>query len=576
MTMKRIVHRLFAAIGMTAATAGAQVTSFDATTNVVTIPSVSVGAATFTNVTLQHLGNYVFTLTGATEQKPAAPGAANYDAVTGVLTLPAVRVGDTTYLDVTLQDNGQFVLTLLGATELPISLASDIAAFVKASEDLFATVVPSSGAARFAQTDACWAHNGRTRANAIADWNANAAEYAARDAYLVGRKVQNVQVLAVRNRVNLDGSSRREVDVQWDIVNRDGSMARASKETLISGSSAGTPACTTPQIGSALRAFGNQQLVQTAVRATNAREERYSITNGAALSPSVRFRRELQFQIVDPMGNANYVIVKGPGPTNTIDGVVYPFSMKFLSPRLLRSAPELQGKAGNFLNWMDDDGFRNCRLASGAVPVVHIVDCVVDGAGSNVWGWGFTATPDAAADQGFAAQGWLAGGVYRFDVYNDDGWKTVNGHAGKTPIATYYATLDRLPYTFVEMADRYPLINLGGLSGAQLAANANSATPAPLSLSWTRPATLPQWPLHHLFQVWEFHQGAKIGNPGTTFNPAYRTLTRAYPGTTATSMTNFPVTPRLPDQSSKTYTEYLLYFSEPGTFDTIQSRIVLQ
>ena len=565
-----------AAIGLWTASACAQVTSFDAASNLVTIPSVSVGAATYTNVTLQHLGNYVFTLTGATEQKPAAPGVASYDAVTRVLSLPAVRVGDTTYLDVTLQDNGSFVLTLLGASVLPPSLAAEVAAFAKASEDLFATAVPASAAARFALTDSCWANNGRTRTNAIADWETNAAAYAARDAYLVGRKIQNIQVLAVRDRLNADGSSRREVDVQWDVVHRDGSVARASKETLISGSSSGTPGCTTPQTGTALRALGNQQLVQTSVRANNLREQRYSIANGAALSPAVRFRREVQFQITDPMGNATYVIVRGPGPTNTIDGVVYPFSMKFLSPRLLRSAPELQGKAGNFLNWMDDDGFRNCRLASGAVPVVHIVDCVADGAPSNNWGWGPVATADATADQGFAAQGWVAGGVYRFDVYNDDGWKTVNGHAGKTPIATYHATLDRLPYTFVEMADRYPVIDLGGLSGAQLAANANSATPAPLSLGWTRPATPPQWPLHHLYQVWEFHQGAKIGNPGTTFNPAYRTLTRAYPGTTATSTTSFPVTPRLPDQSSKTYTEYLLYYAEPGTFNTIQSRILLQ
>jgi hypothetical protein len=56
------------------------------------------------------------------------------------------------------------------------------------------------------------------------------------------------------------------------------------------------------------------------------------------------------------------------------------------------------------------------------------------------------------ADQGFASQGWGAGGIYRFDVYNDDRWKTVNGHVNKTPIATYFDALQRLPYTFVEMA----------------------------------------------------------------------------------------------------------------------------
>jgi hypothetical protein len=322
--------------------------------------------------------------------------------------------------------------------------------------------------------------------------------------------------------------------------------------------------------------MNNQQLVQTAVRANNLREQRYNIANGAALAPAVRYRREVGFQISDPMGNATYVIVRGPGPTNTIDGVVYPFSMKFISPRLLKSAPELQGKPGNFLNWPDDDSFRYCSLASGSlVPVVHIVDCVAQGATANDWGIGYTDVADAAADARFVAQGWVAGGLYRFDVYNDDGWKSVNGHANKTPLATYYATLDRLPYSFVEMAGKYPVIDLGGLSPVQVTTNANSATPAPLALSWTRPGALPG-PVLQLFQGSEFHQGPKVGNPGATFNPAYRTLTRHYPGTLSTSTMNFPVTPRLPDQSSKTYTEYSLFFSEPGTFNSVRSRINFQ
>ena len=82
--------------------------------------------------------------------------------------------------------------------------------------------------------------------------------------------------------------------------------------------------------------------------------------------------------------------------------------------------------------------------------------------------------------------------------------------------------------------------------------------------------------LHHLFQVWEFQQGAKVGNASAVFNPAYRTLNRSYPGTTATATTAFPVSAKLPDQSSKTYTEYNLFFSEPGSLNSIQTRISLQ
>jgi hypothetical protein len=307
------------------------------------------------------------------------------------------------------------------------------------------------------------------------------------------------------------------------------------------------------------------------------REERYALDSGAALAPPVRYRREVEWSIVDPMGNATYVIVSGPGPTNTIGGVTYPFSMKFLSPRLLRAAPELVGKAQNFLNWLDDDLFRNCFLSSGAVPAAPIVDCVALGGSATSWGIGFTSTPDAAADQSFAAQGWVAGGVYRFDVYNDDGWKTVNGQASKTPIATYYDTLDRLPYTFAQMADRYPVISLGSQSPAQVAANAVSVTPARLpSLTWTGPVPQGDGRVLTLLQAWEFQQGPKLGNVAGVLFPAYRTLTRVYPGTSSYSTTNFPVSSPAVGQYGKTYVEYLLFFWEPGSGNSIRSRVLFQ
>ena len=505
------------------------------------------------------------------------PGAAGttYDLATGVLTLPAVKVGNDTFLDVKLLNTGNFVFTLQAATAMPATISAELDAFARALEAQFATAVPPTGEARMSLTDACWRSNGRTRANFIADYEANLGEYLQRDAYQIGRRIANLQVLALREVTNPDRSTRRELDVEYDLVYRNGTTFR-DRQKLVSGSSSGTPGCLAAQTGSAWRALGNQQLVGTAVRASNIRDQRYSISSGAPLSPAVTYRREIEFAITDPMGNATYAIVTGPGPTNTTGNVTRQFSMKFLSVRLLRSAPELVGKPGNFLNWRDDDSWRNCRLASGAVPVVDLVDCVAGGASSNVWGWGFTSTPDAAADRGFEAQGWVAGGVYRFDVYNDDGWKTVNGHASRTPIATYHATLDRLPFRFTDMDGEYPAISLGNLTGAQLAANARSATPAPLALSWTAPGrAFPGSRPTYLHQIWEFHQGAKIGNPGTNLNPGYRTLTRIYPGGSAT-WANVPVTPRLPDQSGKTYTEYLLYYAEPGTLNTIRSRISLQ
>lgn len=560
-----------------AGAATAQVTTYDVSTSVVTIPSVKAGSASFTNVTLRDRGNLVFDFTGGVEQLPAMPGDAltHYDLATGVLTLPAVKVGNETFLDVTLLNVGNFVFTLQTATALPASVSADVTAYFRSAEQLLATAVPASGAARIALGDSCWASNGRTRASFIADWDANSADYVSRDAFMVGRRYENIQVRALRNLSNPDGSTRREIDVTSDVVYRDGTASRQVPTTLISGSSAGTPRCATPQNSPTLRELGNQRLVSVTVRGQNWREQRYAITDGAALNPALRFRREIDFAISDPMGNGSYAILTGPGPTNTTGGVVYPFSMKLLSPRLQRSAPELQGKNGNFLNALDDDSWRNCQLPSGAVPVVELVDCVANPGNSSAWGRGFTATPNAAEDSGFLAQGWVAGGVYRFDVYNDDGWKTVRGHVGKTPVGTYYATLEQLPYSFAEMTDKYPVINLGNLTGALIAANANSAAPVPLALSWSHPGTLPG-PAMHLNQIWEFHQGPKIGNPGTTLNPAYRTLTRAYPGTTALSTSSFPVSPRHADQASKTYVEYMLFYREPTTGNVIRSRINFQ
>jgi len=567
------------ASGLSLATsfAWSQVTTYDAASSTVTIPSVAVGTASYTQVTLRNRGDYVFDLTGANAQTPAMPGAAltSYDLVSGVLTLPAVKVGNDTFLDVRLLNTGNFVFALQTATLLPVSVIAEVTTFLRSIEAETATAVPSSGTARLALVDTCWVGSGRTRANFIADWDANSAEYQKRDQYLIGRRIENIQVQALRNLSNPDGSQRREIEVQYDFIYRDGSTARGTTSTLISGSSAGSPGCSTPQNSAGLRDLGNRRLVSVSVRGNNIREQRYSIVGGAALDPLVRFRREVEFVITDPMANGNYAVVTGPGPTNTVNNVVYPFSMKLLSVRLLRSAPELHGKSGNFLNWLDDDTWRNCALPSGAVPVVQLVDCVANPGSSNVWGRGFTSTSNAAEDTGFLAQGWVAGGVYRFDIYNDDGWKTVNGQAARTPIATYYDTLDQLPYSFVEMTDKYPVINLGNLTGALIAANANAATSAPLALSWTRPGTLPG-PAMLLSQVWEFHQGAKIGNPGTTFNPAYRTLTRAYPGSIATSTTSFPAVPRHPDQANKTYVEYLLFYRDPGSGNNIRSRINFQ
>lgn len=96
--------------------AAGQSINYDSATNLLTIPSVQIGAATYVDVTLRNIGDYVFALEGATQQEPPGTGVASYDSTTAVLTLPLVMVGYATYVNVTLRNVGNYTFTLLSAT----------------------------------------------------------------------------------------------------------------------------------------------------------------------------------------------------------------------------------------------------------------------------------------------------------------------------------------------------------------------------------------------------------------------------------------------------------------------------
>lgn len=540
--------------------------SYNPINNVLSLPSVKVGADTYSQVTLLNVGNYSFTLQGATAQVPAGPGVAVYDLATNLLNIPAVKVGASTFLDVTLLNLGNYTFALQGAAELPAATLAAANALLVSVDALWATQVPRTGESRMSLSDGCWRNDGKTRAMVVSETDADPSLTYQRDAYRVGSTSGNLQVLALRNRINADGSTRQEVDVQYDVAYKDGSTVYGTQWTLVSGSSSGTPGCSTPQNSATLRFLGNQRLVAVSVRARNGRDERHSVGSGAALTPAVNYRRVLQWAISDPQGVASHVVVSGAGPAATLGSTAVPFSLKFISTRLLRSAPELQGKTGNFLNWLDDDQWRYCRVAGTATPVASTADCV--GQGASAFELGVTAsTPNAAADQSFAAQGWVVGAVYRFDVYNDDGWKTINGHAGRTPVATYYSTLDALPYSFVEMAgsgagDKFPRLNFGAMSYAQVQSNAVSATPAAMNVGWNALPAFSDGRRFGLAQGYEYHQGARRGNAAGVFNPAYRWTFTNYPVSTATSNPSWAVVPKLADQLSKSYFEYTILYTD--------------
>lgn len=291
--------------------------------------------------------------------------------------------------------------------------------------------------------DPCYLHEGRTREYELnidqLNNDASARSFLNRKR---GSMRRNVELLDERFLVNPDGSSRREIDVRYELVYADG-LAVPQTETFVQGSTAGIrmadgSACAAPQVSQELRVLGNRRIVAASVTSLNLILDRFKLSDGTPLASNARlYRNEIRFNISDPNGVATYATISGPG----IVGSAY----KMVSPRLLRSAPEFAGKYGNFLDWKDSDPFMACRIGptNNNYADAEQADCVTHGAGSR--NWRSNAATAADADAQFAGFGFRAGGVYTVKVYNDDGWKTVNGQRGKTPIATYTTTLNRLP-----------------------------------------------------------------------------------------------------------------------------------
>jgi hypothetical protein len=318
--------------------------------------------------------------------------------------------------------------------------------------------VPATGAIRTSAFDSCLRDNGNTTASIAADWDSPTSTTKAFNAFAVGYTDTNFAIQSQTDTTNTDGSTRSIVRVTSDRTYTDGTSQRGRTTALIYGSSAG--ACATPTNANGLRFWGNQRIAQFDMQARNARQTNLVLATGAvnATTPE-QTRREIRFNVRDPANIATYAIITGPGPAGPSG---QPFSFKMLSPRVARDAPEMAGKAGN-ANYLDTDSFRYCNSGVAGVPTADIANCTTSGVNGDNWGWTMTTLlldgpAQASADASFLAQGWSAAtNAYTVNFYNDDGWKTVNGQVGKTPIATYTTTLPRLPYTFAEMY----AVNLG-------------------------------------------------------------------------------------------------------------------
>lgn len=409
----------------------------------------------------------------------------------------------------------------------PITALDSAKAFLTSHSALFATTIPKTGAAYLADTDGCSLHNGRSKAYVLADFDADPNSVASRQ-WTVGATRSDVKVLAERTSTNANGSARREIDVAYVIYYADGTKDENSKQTLISGSSSGATMadgtlCTTSENRADLRFYGNRQLVNTEVTATNSRTERTALATGLPVTPQVVYSRFINLVVQDPAGVATYATISGPGIVSSIAPLT-PMTVKLVSARLLRDDPLFAGKNGNNVDLKNTDSFGICRAANGAYASAETADCTVDGAaGAALGSSNYPASSVAVGDAAFAAAQYIAGGTYTITVYNDDGWKTVNGQAGKTPIATYTSTLPRLPFSMVQMAgsseatDLFPRITTSSMTAAQMAAAINSKSAFTTHLTWGLPGPMPDARATGLVDVSAGTVGKKNAGQTTTY-----------------------------------------------------------
>lgn len=350
--------------------------------------------------------------------------------------------------------------------------------YVQATQDLTAKQLPSTGAERFALLDACYLGQGDTKTSLSAGWDATTQAFSA---HLVGRIITNVQIENERKTTNADGSSRHEVDIRFDEKYTDGTTATGQTETLVAGSTSGT--CATPQNSADLRALGDQRVVSVRLVSRNTSIVFHKFSDGSPTG-SAQVRREARFRVNDPANKATYAVASWTGASGFR-------SIKLLSPRIARDAPEMLGKRGN-ATYVDTDTFRICPSDSGfTIANAATADCTQFGVrGDSLSNWvntPYTTEKLADADKSFTS--WAPGTSTEvtFQIYADDGWKTVNGQQGKTPIATYKTTLRNNSYALADMANApaaYPVLTGSSLTYAEIVA-ATKGTGGSTNLTWT-------------------------------------------------------------------------------------------
>lgn len=432
--------------------------------------------------------------------------------------------------------------------------------YMDARQALTATQLPAKGTERFAHLDDCYLGNGSSKERLVTHWDENQTQVQASNAYQIGRSFENLQILAERKATNADGSARHEVDISYDEKFTDGTSTRDQRETLIAGSSSGT--CATPRNAAEMRSLGNQRVVSVGLVSRNRANVIRQLSDGEPSSSPFHLRREVQFGISDPARLATYAIVSWPsakagGARN---------SLKLLSPRIMRDAPEMQGVRGN-ASYADTNNFRQCRSnASNDVANAGTADCTNAqlGVANDSWGStvrsGFDAAAMADGDNRFAALGLAAGTEVRFDIHADDGWKAVNGQQGKTPIATYQVTLKSGSYAFAQIpVNAYPPFNTISPSEGEIVAGFKAGGGS-AQVVWSA-AQPPAGSMPMALSVLSsYRQGAAAGSASGL--PTVRTPNLTVPVPKGATSATIPFGGKPDGASATNYAEFLLVYAD--------------
>ncbi len=424
--------------------------------------------------------------------------------------------------------------------------------------------IPVTGAVALMLSDGCLLNNGYSKALAIAEYDTDANRVASRN-YEIGSARTNITVLADRLSTNADGTGHREIDVQYVINYLDGTKDEAAFYTLIQGSSYGArmangSVCSTPDNLPTLRFYGNRRRAQVFVNASNERSEKFLLATGLAKTTAVLYNKFVNLGVRDPANVITYATVSGPG-IKTTAGVAT--TLKMVSPRLLRSAPEFAGKNGNFIDWKDIDNFRICRTSTSAYATADTADCVLNGATTSTYGSINIAGP-IDSDTNFDALGFVAGGVYTFKLYAGDGWKTINGQLGVIPLATYNSTLNTLPMSTVALAGTLAVPNNKFAVPSsttlpwQIATAIRDKVGIAVPLVWALPGTMPDGRPLRMSALYSFTYGSTTA---AGFYPATRLSTVSYPASTASSAPTFAVPAPVTAMLTPYYAEITLEYS---------------